>query len=80
MVERFEPIIIAWYGTQGTEWRRKDWRSPVDMTNPQEYCPVDHLVRAETRIQELEARNRELEEGMADAAEQLRARAPWDDG
>jgi len=32
--------IIAWYGTLGPEWRRKDNSSPAHMTTPREYAPT----------------------------------------
>ena len=36
--------IIAWFGRLGTEWRRKDNRSPADMTMPTEYAPVRSFI------------------------------------
>jgi hypothetical protein len=36
--------IIAWCGRLGTEWRRKDNRSPADMTTPTEYAPVRSFI------------------------------------
>lgn len=36
--------IIAWFGRLGTEWRRKDNRSPADMTTPTEYAPVRSFI------------------------------------
>lgn len=35
-----DDAIIAWCGTNGAEWRRKDNRSPALMTTPREYRPV----------------------------------------
>ena len=35
--------IIAWYGRNGTEWRRKDGRRASQMTTPSEYRPVSSL-------------------------------------
>jgi hypothetical protein len=35
-----DDAIIAWCGTNGAEWRRKDNRSPELMTTPREYRPV----------------------------------------
>lgn len=42
-----EDAIIAWCGRNGTEWRRKDNRSPASMTTPREYRPATAPASAE---------------------------------
>jgi len=49
--------IIAWYGANGAEWRRKDGKSAVSMNTPKEYhpAPSDAVATAARRVVEVYA-------------------------